>query len=149
MKSKCCMTVSSCVKHCTVLWISYESTESCRNHSLSTHLGARTSTMSCLLLFLYHCAPTERWTAISSCRRYCGYMLSSVMDWVGQDWVGYPSHMSRHGITNPQDGPAWCLFTHSISWSLCITLSIGNGSPAAERIYRATNRDGSGTGPSY
>ena len=41
------MTVSSCVKHCTVLWISYESTDSCRNHSLSTHLGARTSTMSC------------------------------------------------------------------------------------------------------
>ena len=39
------MTVSSCVKHCTVLWISYESTDSCRNHSLSTHLGARTSTM--------------------------------------------------------------------------------------------------------
>ena len=32
-----------------LLWISYESTDSCRNHSLSTHLGARTSTMSCLM----------------------------------------------------------------------------------------------------
>ena len=28
------MTVSSCVKYCTVQWISYESTDSCRNHSL-------------------------------------------------------------------------------------------------------------------
>ena len=49
------MTVSSCVKHCTVLWISYESTDSCRNHSLSTHLGARTSTMSC-----YNCRGGSR-----------------------------------------------------------------------------------------
>ena len=67
MKSKCCMTVSSCVKHCTVLWISYESTESCRNHSLSTHLGARTSTMSCSSWYdsrAEYCPGTQRGTVL-------------------------------------------------------------------------------------
>ena len=74
------MTVSSCVKHCTVLWISYESTDSCRNHSLSTHLGARTSTMSCFnVVQVGHKCSSRPWFTITGTPR--GIYITRPTSW--------------------------------------------------------------------